>query len=175
MDVELSFPDQPPGSNFFHGTKRGTLLLTSYRVISVYTSIFINSTLFSLKWKEGNHWVSKCCQTFALWDFPCWRMIEENGWCFSSGQDAKANNLRHFYVSNYGQIAFLFQSYFPFLGDLCDVTLSQWSHAFFYDAIWSDEQLHPRTASLCPHLHSRNHSGSSRWYVFTVRSVFFFS
>ncbi|XP_059536852.1 postacrosomal sheath WW domain-binding protein [Myotis daubentonii] len=34
-DVELSFPEQPPGSNFFHGTKRGTLLLTSYRVIFV--------------------------------------------------------------------------------------------------------------------------------------------
>ncbi|KAK1341670.1 hypothetical protein QTO34_018087 [Cnephaeus nilssonii] len=34
-DVDLSFPEQPPGSSLFHGTKRGTLLLTSYRVIFV--------------------------------------------------------------------------------------------------------------------------------------------
>ncbi|XP_045410735.1 postacrosomal sheath WW domain-binding protein [Lemur catta] len=32
-DVELSFPQQPEASNFFNGTKRGTLVLTSYRVI----------------------------------------------------------------------------------------------------------------------------------------------
>uniref|UniRef100_A0A0P6J8P6 Postacrosomal sheath WW domain-binding protein n=2 Tax=Heterocephalus glaber TaxID=10181 RepID=A0A0P6J8P6_HETGA len=34
-DVELSFPQQPEGSNLFVGTKRGTLFLTSYRVIFV--------------------------------------------------------------------------------------------------------------------------------------------
>uniref|UniRef100_A0A8C8Y8T8 WBP2 N-terminal like n=1 Tax=Prolemur simus TaxID=1328070 RepID=A0A8C8Y8T8_PROSS len=32
-DIELSFPQQPEASNFFNGTKRGTLVLTSYRVI----------------------------------------------------------------------------------------------------------------------------------------------
>ncbi|XP_014390607.1 PREDICTED: postacrosomal sheath WW domain-binding protein [Myotis brandtii] len=45
-DVELSFPEQPPGSNFFHGTKRGTLLLTSYRVIFV-TSHSVNDPMLS--------------------------------------------------------------------------------------------------------------------------------
>ncbi|XP_015427398.1 PREDICTED: postacrosomal sheath WW domain-binding protein [Myotis davidii] len=45
-DVELSFPDQPPGSNFFHGTKRGTLLLTSYRVIFV-TSHSVSDPMLS--------------------------------------------------------------------------------------------------------------------------------
>ncbi|KAM6162202.1 postacrosomal sheath WW domain-binding protein [Erethizon dorsatum] len=34
-DVELSFPRQPEGSNLFVGTKRGTLFLTSYRVMFV--------------------------------------------------------------------------------------------------------------------------------------------
>ncbi|CAH6791255.1 Wbp2nl [Phodopus roborovskii] len=34
-DVDLSFPQSPPGSNFFSGTKRGALFLTSYRVIFV--------------------------------------------------------------------------------------------------------------------------------------------
>ncbi|XP_051015366.1 postacrosomal sheath WW domain-binding protein [Acomys russatus] len=34
-DVDLSFPQPPPGSNLFSGTKRGTLFLTSYRVIFV--------------------------------------------------------------------------------------------------------------------------------------------
>ncbi|KAM7317400.1 hypothetical protein ACRRTK_023702 [Alexandromys fortis] len=34
-DVDLSFPQPPPGSSFFSGTKRGTLFLTSYRVIFV--------------------------------------------------------------------------------------------------------------------------------------------
>ncbi|XP_004642665.1 postacrosomal sheath WW domain-binding protein [Octodon degus] len=34
-DVELSFPRQPQGSHLFGGTKRGTLFLTSYRVIFV--------------------------------------------------------------------------------------------------------------------------------------------
>nr|XP_020023751.1 postacrosomal sheath WW domain-binding protein [Castor canadensis] len=34
-DVELSFPQSPQGSNLFSGTKRGTLFLTSYRVIFV--------------------------------------------------------------------------------------------------------------------------------------------
>ncbi|XP_055465470.1 LOW QUALITY PROTEIN: postacrosomal sheath WW domain-binding protein, partial [Psammomys obesus] len=35
LDVELSFPQSPPGSNLFSGTRRGTLFLTSYRVIFV--------------------------------------------------------------------------------------------------------------------------------------------
>ncbi|XP_036063877.1 postacrosomal sheath WW domain-binding protein isoform X3 [Onychomys torridus] len=34
-DVDFSFPQPPPGSNFFSGTKRGVLFLTSYRVIFV--------------------------------------------------------------------------------------------------------------------------------------------
>uniref|UniRef100_A0A8C0XS41 GRAM domain-containing protein n=1 Tax=Castor canadensis TaxID=51338 RepID=A0A8C0XS41_CASCN len=34
-NVELSFPQSPQGSNLFSGTKRGTLFLTSYRVIFV--------------------------------------------------------------------------------------------------------------------------------------------
>ncbi|XP_005379449.1 PREDICTED: postacrosomal sheath WW domain-binding protein isoform X2 [Chinchilla lanigera] len=34
-DVELSFPRHPEGYNLFGGTKRGTLFLTSYRVIFV--------------------------------------------------------------------------------------------------------------------------------------------
>ncbi|XP_040608645.1 postacrosomal sheath WW domain-binding protein isoform X1 [Mesocricetus auratus] len=34
-DVDLSFPQSPPGSNFFSGTKRGALFLTSYRVVFV--------------------------------------------------------------------------------------------------------------------------------------------
>ncbi|XP_041528470.1 postacrosomal sheath WW domain-binding protein [Microtus oregoni] len=34
-DVDLSFPQPPPGSSFFSGTKRGALFLTSYRVIFV--------------------------------------------------------------------------------------------------------------------------------------------
>ncbi|XP_038199496.1 postacrosomal sheath WW domain-binding protein [Arvicola amphibius] len=33
--VDLSFPQPPPGSSFFSGTKRGALFLTSYRVIFV--------------------------------------------------------------------------------------------------------------------------------------------
>uniref|UniRef100_A0A8C7EWU0 WBP2 N-terminal like n=1 Tax=Neovison vison TaxID=452646 RepID=A0A8C7EWU0_NEOVI len=35
QDVELSFPQQPEGSSVFCGTKRGTVFLTSYRVIFV--------------------------------------------------------------------------------------------------------------------------------------------
>ncbi|XP_060244929.1 postacrosomal sheath WW domain-binding protein [Meriones unguiculatus] len=35
LDVDLSFPQSPPGSNLFSGTRRGTLFLTSYRVIFV--------------------------------------------------------------------------------------------------------------------------------------------
>ncbi|XP_044634708.2 postacrosomal sheath WW domain-binding protein [Equus asinus] len=35
QEVYLSFPQQPEGSNLFSGTKRGTLFLTSYRVIFV--------------------------------------------------------------------------------------------------------------------------------------------
>ncbi|XP_031214060.1 postacrosomal sheath WW domain-binding protein isoform X1 [Mastomys coucha] len=34
-DVDLSFPQYPPGSNLFSGTKKGALFLTSYRVIFV--------------------------------------------------------------------------------------------------------------------------------------------
>eukprot|EP00073_Rattus_norvegicus_P048513 XP_017450758.1 PREDICTED: postacrosomal sheath WW domain-binding protein isoform X3 [Rattus norvegicus] len=34
-DVDLSFPQPRPGSNLFSGTKRGTVFLTSYRVIFV--------------------------------------------------------------------------------------------------------------------------------------------
>ncbi|XP_007939976.1 postacrosomal sheath WW domain-binding protein [Orycteropus afer afer] len=35
QDVALSFPQQPQGSSLFSGTKKGTLFLTSYRVIFV--------------------------------------------------------------------------------------------------------------------------------------------
>ncbi|XP_062971685.1 postacrosomal sheath WW domain-binding protein [Cynocephalus volans] len=45
-DVELSFPQQPEGSNLFCGTKRGTLFLTSYRVIFV-TSRSVNDPMLS--------------------------------------------------------------------------------------------------------------------------------
>ncbi|XP_054438533.1 postacrosomal sheath WW domain-binding protein [Pteronotus mesoamericanus] len=45
-DVDLSFPRQPEGSNLFSGTKRGTLFLTSYRVIFV-TSHSVNDPMFS--------------------------------------------------------------------------------------------------------------------------------
>ncbi|CAK6443981.1 unnamed protein product [Pipistrellus nathusii] len=45
-DVDLSFPEHPSGSNLLHGTKRGTLLLTSYRVIFV-TSYSINDPMLS--------------------------------------------------------------------------------------------------------------------------------
>ncbi|XP_036924357.1 postacrosomal sheath WW domain-binding protein [Sturnira hondurensis] len=45
-DVDLSFPQQPEGSNLFGGTKRGTLFLTSYRVIFV-TSHSVSDPLFS--------------------------------------------------------------------------------------------------------------------------------
>lgn len=57
------------------------------------------------------------------------------------GQDTKASLILELllHVSIYGQIVFLFQSFFPLLGNLRDFTLSQWSHVFFYDAIWSDE------------------------------------
>lgn len=144
-DVNLSFLQQPRGSNLFSGTKNGTLFLTSYRVISISIStstlIWLTLHLFSLKWREVNHSVSKCFKTFALWGFSCWRMMEENGWCFSIRPGCQ-NSLTlwiAFYVSTHGQIAFLFQSFFPLLGDLCDFTLSQWSHVFFYDAIWFDE------------------------------------
>lgn len=64
----------------------------------------------------------------------------KNGWYFS-GQNVKAILTLEvlLYVSIHGQIAFLFQNFFPLLGDLCNFTFSQWSHVFFYDAIWSDE------------------------------------
>ncbi|XP_060045040.1 postacrosomal sheath WW domain-binding protein isoform X2 [Erinaceus europaeus] len=45
-DVELSFPQQPEGSQFFRGTKRGALFLTSYRVIFV-TSHSISDPMLS--------------------------------------------------------------------------------------------------------------------------------
>ncbi|XP_064347363.1 postacrosomal sheath WW domain-binding protein [Camelus dromedarius] len=45
-DVDLSFLQQPVGSNLFGGTKRGTLFLTSYRVIFV-TSHSVNDPMFS--------------------------------------------------------------------------------------------------------------------------------
>ncbi|KAL1767576.1 postacrosomal sheath WW domain-binding protein [Sigmodon hispidus] len=35
LGVDLSFPQPPPGSSFFNGTKRGTLFLTSFRVVFV--------------------------------------------------------------------------------------------------------------------------------------------
>ncbi|XP_077025143.1 postacrosomal sheath WW domain-binding protein [Tamandua tetradactyla] len=46
QDVELSFPQQPERSTFFSGTKRGTLFLTSYRVIFV-TSHTVNDPMLS--------------------------------------------------------------------------------------------------------------------------------
>ncbi|EDL04517.1 postacrosomal sheath WW domain-binding protein [Mus musculus] len=45
-EVDLSFPQSPPGSNLFSGTKRGALFLTSYRVIFV-TSRADNDPMFS--------------------------------------------------------------------------------------------------------------------------------
>ncbi|XP_029425041.1 postacrosomal sheath WW domain-binding protein [Nannospalax galili] len=45
-DVELSFPQPPQGSNLFSSTKRGTLFLTSYRVIFV-TSCSDNDPMLS--------------------------------------------------------------------------------------------------------------------------------
>nr|XP_012597322.1 postacrosomal sheath WW domain-binding protein isoform X3 [Microcebus murinus] len=45
-DVELSFPQQPEGSNLFSGTKRGTLVLTSHRVIFL-TSRSVNDPMLS--------------------------------------------------------------------------------------------------------------------------------
>ncbi|XP_044939921.1 LOW QUALITY PROTEIN: postacrosomal sheath WW domain-binding protein [Mustela lutreola] len=46
QDVELSFPHQPEGSSVFCGTKRGTVFLTSYRVIFV-TSHTVNDSMCS--------------------------------------------------------------------------------------------------------------------------------
>ncbi|XP_029810653.1 postacrosomal sheath WW domain-binding protein [Suricata suricatta] len=46
QDVDLSFPQQPERSSLFAGTKRGTLFLTSYRVIFV-TSHSANDPMFS--------------------------------------------------------------------------------------------------------------------------------
>ncbi|CAK7296689.1 Postacrosomal sheath WW domain-binding protein [Vulpes lagopus] len=46
QDVDLSFPRQPEGCSLFNGTKRGTLFLTSYRVIFV-TSHAVNDPMFS--------------------------------------------------------------------------------------------------------------------------------
>ncbi|XP_036787392.2 postacrosomal sheath WW domain-binding protein isoform X2 [Manis pentadactyla] len=45
-DVDLSFLQHPEGSDFFSGTKRGTLFLTPYRVIFV-TSHSVNDPMFS--------------------------------------------------------------------------------------------------------------------------------
>ncbi|KAM5289158.1 postacrosomal sheath WW domain-binding protein [Ctenodactylus gundi] len=44
--VELSFPQQPPGSSLFSGTKKGTVYLTSYRVIFV-TSHSVSDPMLS--------------------------------------------------------------------------------------------------------------------------------
>uniref|UniRef100_A0A452V4A4 WBP2 N-terminal like n=1 Tax=Ursus maritimus TaxID=29073 RepID=A0A452V4A4_URSMA len=46
QDVELSFLQQPEGSSYFSGTKKGTLFLTSYRVIFV-TSHTVSDPMFS--------------------------------------------------------------------------------------------------------------------------------
>nr|KAF6498549.1 WBP2 N-terminal like [Rousettus aegyptiacus] len=46
QDVDLSFLQQPEGSNLFSGIKRGRLFLTSYRVIFV-TSPSVNDPMFS--------------------------------------------------------------------------------------------------------------------------------
>ncbi|XP_049482416.1 postacrosomal sheath WW domain-binding protein isoform X3 [Panthera uncia] len=46
QDVDLSFPQQPERSSLFSGTKRGTLFLTSYRVIFV-TSHLVSDPMFS--------------------------------------------------------------------------------------------------------------------------------
>ncbi|ELK07958.1 Postacrosomal sheath WW domain-binding protein [Pteropus alecto] len=46
QDVDLSFLQQPEGSNLFSGIKRGTLFLTSYRVIFV-TSHSVNDPMLS--------------------------------------------------------------------------------------------------------------------------------
>ncbi|XP_030882944.1 postacrosomal sheath WW domain-binding protein [Leptonychotes weddellii] len=46
QDVELSFLQQPEGSSLFSGTKKGTLFLTSYRVIFV-TSHTVNDSMSS--------------------------------------------------------------------------------------------------------------------------------
>ncbi|XP_053517889.1 postacrosomal sheath WW domain-binding protein [Artibeus jamaicensis] len=56
-DVDLSFPQPPEGSNLFSGTKRGTLLLTSYRVIFV-TSHSVSDPLFSFMMPF--HLISNC-------------------------------------------------------------------------------------------------------------------
>ncbi|KAL6092394.1 hypothetical protein STEG23_031752 [Scotinomys teguina] len=45
-DVDFSFPQPPPGSSFFSGSKRGVLFLTSYRVIFV-TSLPLNDPMLS--------------------------------------------------------------------------------------------------------------------------------
>uniref|UniRef100_A0A4X1W2B9 GRAM domain-containing protein n=1 Tax=Sus scrofa TaxID=9823 RepID=A0A4X1W2B9_PIG len=46
QDVDLSFLQQPAGSDLFRGTKKGTLFLTSYRVIFV-TSHSVDDPMFS--------------------------------------------------------------------------------------------------------------------------------
>ncbi|KAG3290825.1 WBP2 N-terminal like, partial [Ictidomys tridecemlineatus] len=45
-DVELSFPQHPQNSNLFSGVKRGTLFLSSYRVIFV-TSRSVSDPMLS--------------------------------------------------------------------------------------------------------------------------------
>ncbi|XP_069855775.1 postacrosomal sheath WW domain-binding protein isoform X4 [Dipodomys merriami] len=50
-DVELSFPHSPRG-NFFNGTKRGTLFLTSFRVIFV-TSHSVSDPMLSFMMPFG--------------------------------------------------------------------------------------------------------------------------
>ncbi|KAB0336638.1 hypothetical protein E2I00_000736, partial [Balaenoptera physalus] len=52
QDVDLSFLQQPVGSDLFNGTKRGTLFLTSYRVIFV-TSHLVNDPMLSFMMPFG--------------------------------------------------------------------------------------------------------------------------
>ncbi|XP_057599397.1 postacrosomal sheath WW domain-binding protein [Hippopotamus amphibius kiboko] len=52
QDVDLSFLQQPVGSDLFSGTKRGTLFLTSYRVIFV-TSHLVSDPMLSFMMPFG--------------------------------------------------------------------------------------------------------------------------
>uniref|UniRef100_A0A8C9BF22 WBP2 N-terminal like n=1 Tax=Phocoena sinus TaxID=42100 RepID=A0A8C9BF22_PHOSS len=52
QDVDLSFLQQPVGYDLFNGTKRGTLFLTSYRVIFV-TSHLVNDPMLSFMMPFG--------------------------------------------------------------------------------------------------------------------------
>ncbi|KAJ8791763.1 hypothetical protein J1605_020485 [Eschrichtius robustus] len=52
QDVDLSFLQQPVGSDLFNGTKKGTLFLASYRVIFV-TSHLVNDPMLSFMMPFG--------------------------------------------------------------------------------------------------------------------------